>query len=207
MPKGLAVESVEERVAGTIGGGAAAVGLAALAEVLGLATEGTLVAGKSVSPPMPLLVFTQPGPDTNLHLSILGSGEGAAVVLEFDDGGGSLTGHVVDGVLVTEPVGALDGIVHVPSPVVLVHVAERGVDAALGGDCVASRGEELGDASRVEAGLGQAEGGTQTGAAGADNERIVLMVLGIAMPESIFFPLARPKNGADPTIPPRVDVR
>ncbi len=85
VPKGLAVESVEERVAGTIGGGAAAVGLATLAEVLGLATEGTLVAGKSVSPPMPLLVFTQPGPDTNLHLSILGSGEGAAVVLEFDD--------------------------------------------------------------------------------------------------------------------------
>ena len=88
-----------------------------------------------------------------------------------------------------------------------MHVAERGVDATLSGDCVTSRGEELGDASRVEAGLGQAEGGTQTGAAGTDNERIVLMVLSIAMPESILFPLARPKNGADSTIPPRVDVR
>jgi hypothetical protein len=83
----------------------------------------------------------------------------------------------VDGVLVTEPVGALDRVVHVPSPVVLVHVAERGVDAALGGDRVASRGEELGNAGRVEASLGQAEGGTQTGAAGTDDERIVLMVL------------------------------
>jgi len=58
-----------------------------------------------------------------------------------------------------------------------VHVAERGVDAALGGDCVTSRGEELGNASRVEAGLGQTESGTQTGAAGTDNEGIVLMVL------------------------------
>jgi hypothetical protein len=58
-----------------------------------------------------------------------------------------------------------------------VHVAERGVDAALGGDRVASRGEELGNAGRVEASLGQAEGGTQTGAAGTDDERIVLMVL------------------------------
>jgi hypothetical protein len=58
-----------------------------------------------------------------------------------------------------------------------VHVAERGVDAALGSDRVASRGEELGNAGRVEASLGQAECGTQTGTAGTDDERIVLMVL------------------------------
>ena len=58
-----------------------------------------------------------------------------------------------------------------------MHVAERGVDAALGGDRVTPRGEELGNAGRVEASLGQAEGGAQTGAAGTDDERIVLMVL------------------------------
>ena len=57
MPEGLAVESVEQRVAGTIGGGAAAVGLTTLAELLGLATEGTLVAGESVSPPMSCLLY------------------------------------------------------------------------------------------------------------------------------------------------------
>ena len=67
----------------------------------------------------------------------------------------------MDGVLVTEPVGALDSVVHVPPPVVLVHVAERGVDATLSGDSVASRGEELGYASRVETSLGQAEGRSQ----------------------------------------------
>src|SRR3569623_164133 len=37
--------------------------------------------------------------------------------------------HVLDGVLVPEPVGALDRVVHVPQPVVLAHVAERGPDA------------------------------------------------------------------------------
>ena len=83
----------------------------------------------------------------------------------------------MDGILVTEPVGALDGVKHVPPPVVLVHVAESGVDAALGSNSVAPRGEQLGDASRVEAGLSQAEGSTQTGTAGTDDDRIVLVVL------------------------------
>lgn len=83
----------------------------------------------------------------------------------------------MDSILVAKPVGALDSVVHVPPPVVLVHVAERGVDAALSSDRVASRGEKLGDASRVEAGLGQAEGSTQTGAAGTNNDGVILMVL------------------------------
>ena len=43
VTEGLAVEGVEERVAGTIGGGGAAVGLATLAELEGLTTERTLV--------------------------------------------------------------------------------------------------------------------------------------------------------------------
>ena len=39
--------------------------------------------------------------------------------------------HIFDGVLVAEPVGTLDGVVHVPAPVVLAHIAKRGGDAAL----------------------------------------------------------------------------
>lgn len=83
----------------------------------------------------------------------------------------------MNSVLVTEPVGALHCVVHVPSPVVLVHVAEGGVDATLGSDCVTSRGEELGNAGSVEAGLSETEGGTETGTTGTNNDRIVLMVL------------------------------
>jgi hypothetical protein len=37
----------------------------------------------------------------------------------------------MDGVLVAQPVGALDGVVHVPPPVVRLHVAQGSVDASL----------------------------------------------------------------------------
>ena len=113
----------------------------------------------------------------NLHLAVFSSGKGAAVVLELDNRGRRLTGHVVDGVLVTKPVGTLDGVVHVPSPVVLVHVSQRSVDATLSSDCVASGGEELRDTGRVEASLGKTEGSAETGTASSNNKSIVLMVL------------------------------
>ena len=100
VPKRLAVESVQKSVSGTIGGGAAAVGLTTLAVVLALTTESTLV-----------------------NLALVGSREGAAVVLELNDRCGRLSGHVVNSVLVTQPVGTLDCVVHVPPPVVLVHVS------------------------------------------------------------------------------------
>ena len=83
----------------------------------------------------------------------------------------------MDSILVTEPVGALDGVVHVPSPVILVHVAERSVDAALSSDRVTSRGEELRNTRSVEPGLGKAESSAKTGTTGADNESIEFMVL------------------------------
>jgi hypothetical protein len=51
----------------------------------------------------------------------------------------------------------------VPSPVILGHVSEGGVDTALGGDGVGSGREELGDAGSVETGLGESEGGYERG--------------------------------------------
>ncbi len=174
VAQGLAVQGVEEGVAGSVGGGTASVSLATLAVLLRLTTESSLVTVRSKSVTRVCQLGWR-GP--NLHLAFLGTGKGAAVVLELDNGGGSLTGHVVNGILVTEPVGALDGIVHVPSPVVLVHVAERGVDATLGGDGVGSGREELGDTGSVESSLGQAKGGTETGATGAYDEGIVFVVL------------------------------
>lgn len=83
----------------------------------------------------------------------------------------------MDGVLVTQPVGTLDGVIHVPSPIILVHVAEGGVDAALGSHGVASSREQLGNAGSVEASLSKTEGSSKTGATGSNNECIVLVVL------------------------------
>ena len=55
----------------------------------------------------------------------------ALTVIELDDCLRRLATHVLNGVLVAEPVGALDRVVHVVAPVVLLHVANRRVDAAL----------------------------------------------------------------------------
>ena len=102
----------------TIGSGGTAVGLATLSELQRLTTEGTLV-----------------------NLALLGTREWQTEVLELDDGTGSLSAHVVDGVLVTEPVGPFYlyknaseksvyevwmyktySIVHIPSPIIFSHV-------------------------------------------------------------------------------------
>lgn len=172
----LAVERVKKGVTGAIGDGTASVCLATLAELLRLATKSALVAGS------PKVSGTAPGSsgvegEGSLHLSVFGSREGAAIVLQLNDGCRGLPRHVVDGVLVAKPVGTLDGIVHVPSPVILVHVSEGGIDATLSGDGVASRGEELRYTGCVEASLGETEGCSQSGTTSANNEGIVLVVL------------------------------
>ncbi len=100
--KRLTVEGVKHGVTGTVGGGGTSVSLTTLTVVERLTTESTLV-----------------------DLAVLGTGEGKTEVLELDNGTGSLTTHVVDSVLVTEPIGTLDGVVHVPPPVVLGHITER----------------------------------------------------------------------------------
>ena len=84
-----AIEGVEHGVAGAVGGAGAAVGLAALAVVEGLAAKGALV-----------------------DLAVLGPAEGEAELLQLQNGRGSLPAHVMDGVLIAEPIGALDGVVH-----------------------------------------------------------------------------------------------
>mmetsp|Transcript_96380 Transcript_96380/g.234239 ORF Transcript_96380/g.234239 Transcript_96380/m.234239 type:complete len:411 (+) Transcript_96380:519-1751(+) len=112
------IQRVEHRVARAIGSGGAAVRLAALAEVKRLPAEGALV-----------------------DLALLRPRERQAVRLQLDNGTRRLTAHVVDGVLVAQPVRSLDGIVHVPSPVVLRDVGQRGVDAALRRHRVRARGE------------------------------------------------------------------
>ncbi len=79
-------------MSGSVGDAAASVSLASLAEFVRLTAEGPLV-----------------------DLALRSPGEGHAVVLQLDDGRGCLPGHVVDGILVAEPVGSLDRVVHVPS--------------------------------------------------------------------------------------------
>jgi hypothetical protein len=127
--------------------------IGAFAVVLGHAAEGALV-----------------------DLAFLGAREGHAPVLELVDGGRRVAGQVFDGVLVAQPVRPLDGVVHVPAPVVGTHVAEAGRDAALGRHGVAAGREHLGDAGGAQAGGRAAEGGAQARAAGADHHDVELVI-------------------------------
>ena len=149
----LAVHRVQHGVAGAVGGGAGALRLA-LAVVQRHAAERALI-----------------------DLAVLGARERHAPVLELVDRFGRVAHHVFDGVLVAEPVRPLDGVVHVPAPVVRVHVAERRRNAALRGDRMRAGRKHLCDAGGAQARFAAADHGAQAGAAGADHDDVVGVVL------------------------------
>jgi hypothetical protein len=113
VAESLTVKSVQDGVTGTISGGGAADSLTTLTKIKGLSTESTLV-----------------------DRTILVTREGNTVVLELDNGSGGLTAHIVDSILISEPIRTLNGIISVPAPVILGHVTERGIDTTLGSNSV-----------------------------------------------------------------------
>ena len=148
----LAIHGVQHGVTGAVGGGAGALRLA-LAVVQRHAAERALI-----------------------DLAVLGARERHAPMLQLIDGFGRVAHHIFDGILVAEPVRPLDGVVHVPAPVVRMHVAERCRDAALRGYRMGARRKYLGDAGGAQAGLAAADHRTQAGAAGADHDDVVGVV-------------------------------
>src|SRR5690606_16655811 len=113
---------------------------------------------------------------TLIDAALLGARERHAVVLELDDRSGRLLAHVLDRVLVPEPVGALHGVVHVPAPIVLAHVAERGADPALRRDRMAARREYFTNRRGGQPLLRETERRAQTSAAGADDNHVERMI-------------------------------
>ena len=104
----LLVERLQDHVPGAVGG-VTGPAHGRLAELARMPTEGPL-----------------------RDLSIRRAAEGQAPVLELVDGLHRLAAQDLHGVLVGEIVAALHRVKHVPFPVVLFHVAERGADASLG---------------------------------------------------------------------------
>ena len=149
----LTVERVQDRVAGTVGGGAGALHLGAFAHVLHVPAERALV-----------------------DRAVVVAAERNARVLQLVNRCGRLAHHVFDRVLVAQPVRPLDGIVHVPRPVIGRIVAQRCGDAALCGDRVAARGKDLGDIGGAETGLGSAHRGAQARSARAHDHHVIHVV-------------------------------
>src|SRR6516225_10870038 len=123
----LLIKRVQDRMAGAIGGGTSAVGHVALGVFGRVPAKAALV--------------DRPG---------LGSAEWHAEMLELDDRRNRLAAHIFDRVLVAEPVGAPDRVEHVPAPIVLFDVAERGTDAALRCHRVTACRIDLADAGGIE---------------------------------------------------------
>ncbi len=147
----LLVEGLDDHVAGAVGGVAGAAD-GTFAEVAGVAAEAALV-----------------------DPAVGGAVEGEPHVLQLEHGVDRLAGEDLSGVLVDQVVAPLDGVEHVPLPVVFLGVAEGGADPALGGTGVGARGVELGDDGDV--GLArELDRGHEPGAAGADDDRVEAVV-------------------------------
>ena len=115
--------------------------------------------------------------------------EDAAPALELVDVAGRLAREDLDGILVAEVVGALDGVERVRLGVVLRLVSERGVDAALGRARVAAGRVQLRDDRNPSAGIVGLDGGAHARAARADHEHVEgsvhrLEPIGCALPRA-----------------------
>merc|ERR1719352_104818 len=153
IAEALAVQSVEEGVTGPVSNAAAPVSLTSLAVLVRLASKGTLV-----------------------DLALRGPAERHPIVLKLNDGGGRLSGHVVDCILVSQPVGAFDSVIHVPPPIIRFHVAQSCVDASLRCHSVAASGEELGDDGGLETFLDKTKCCSEASTTSTNDHSIVLVV-------------------------------
>ncbi len=144
------IEGVQQRVTGSIGRGARASRLPALAEVLRLPAERPLINAAGLGPRK-----RQP------H------------VFEFVDRLRSDAAHVLDRILVADVVRPFDGVVHMPAPVVVGIVArDRAGDAALRRHRVRSRREYLRNHRGPQPRLRELQRGAHAGAAATDDHAI-----------------------------------
>src|SRR5665647_3366040 len=111
-----------------------------------------------------------------IEFSIFGAREWHPRMCRFEDGGDGLPSHIFGGILVAEPVGPFDRVVHVPLPTVFAEIAETCRDAALGCNRMTACRKHLCDAGSRQARLDGALRGAQSGTAGADDDDIKRMV-------------------------------
>lgn len=148
MLQGLLIKGVQDRVAGAICSGAGSLGYA-FAKLGGHATKGALI-----NPP------------------IVRPGEWHSVVLQFHHSSGCFLAHVLNGVLITEPVRTLYCVVHMPAPVILPHIAQGSTDAALSRHRVTAGGEHFANTGGGEAGFRESHRGSKPCSTGADHHHV-----------------------------------
>ena len=101
--------------------------------------------------------------------------ERQAHVFQFDHRVNGVFRQHVGGVLISQIIAALDGIVGVPERFVFVEIAERRADPALRRSGVAARRVELADDRDLRAAFAGIKGCHQSRATCADDDRLILM--------------------------------
>ncbi len=117
-----------------------------------------------------------------INLPLFGSGKWHSVRLQLQNSLRSLSAHVVDSVLISQPITSFYCIVSVPSPIVLMHVTKGRIDTSLSGHSVRSCWEKLWDTSRFKPLLYKTESGSQSSPTGTYDYSVKCMIN-----DSIFF--------------------
>src|SRR5690606_16070756 len=111
---------------------------------------------------------------TLIDAALFGTGERQPHVFEFEHGFRTNGAHVLDSVLVTDVVGTLDGIVHMPAPVIVrVGRSDGTGDATLSGNGVRTSREHLGDHGSLVTTLSQLQRSTHAGAAATYDDGVI----------------------------------
>src|SRR5580693_40447 len=152
----LLIQRVNERVTGAVGSGAGAPRRIALAVFHHVPAKRPLI-----DPP------------------VFGAGERHAEMLELDHRGDRIAAHVLDRILIAEPVRTFDGVIHVPAPVVRADIAERRADPALSSNRVTASRKDLADAGCPKPFGGHSQCRPQARAAGADDDHVVAVIANV----------------------------
>ena len=120
------------------------------------------------------VVAGMPAEAALVDTALRGSVERHAHLLKVQNRVDGFLAHDLDGVLIGEVIPALDGVEGVPLPVVLFDVGQGRAHAALGRTGVAAGRVELGQHGRADSRPGL-HGGAHSGAAGTDDENVVLV--------------------------------
>ena len=148
----LAIERMQDRVAGPVSRGTGPLYRGAFAELGGVTAEGTLV-----------------------NLAFFSAAERNAVMLQLIDRLGCFTRKIFHRVGVTQPVGSLHSVIHMPLPAIGAHVAQRRGNTTLSGNSMRTGRKNLGDTGGAQPLLGQAQRRAQPGATGPYNNRVIGM--------------------------------
>ena len=121
------IEGMQKRMSGSVSSGAGTCSLSALAVILGLPTKGTLV-------------------DTAIFIT----GKRQPHMLQFEHCLRTFTAHVFDSILVTDIVRPLDGVIHMPAPVIIrISTGYGAGNSALSRNCMRTCRKYFGNYCRV----------------------------------------------------------